>query len=72
MRTHKCDSCANARPIISENGLHHICKLSGTKVLRCMANDDFYIPIVRPEDIAKDRAFKEALRKAVAEFDSNS
>lgn len=69
MRELKCDTCRNARPIVSENGVHCICTLSGTKPLRCMANDDFYIPIVRPEDIAKDRAFKEALSKAVNEFD---
>ena len=71
MRTQNCDSCANARPIISENGIHHICTLSGTKLLRCMANDAFYIPIVQPEDIAKDRAFKEALRKVLIEHETS-
>lgn len=70
MRTQKCDYCANARPIISENGIHHICTLSDTKALRCMANDAFYIPIVRPEDIAKDRAFKDALRKAINDYEN--
>ena len=71
MRNPKCDSCQNARPIISENGIHYICTLSDTKALRCMANDDFYIPIVRPEDIAKDRAFKETLRKAITDYEKS-
>lgn len=70
MREQKCDSCRNARPVISENGIHHICTLSGTKALRCMVNGDYYIPIIRPEDIAKDRAFKDALRKAINDFEN--
>ena len=71
MRNPKCDSCRNARPVISENGIHHICTLSDTKALRCKANDAFYIPVVRSEDIAKDRAFKEALRKAITDYEKS-
>lgn len=71
VREQKCDSCRNTRPVVSENGIHHICTLSGTKALRCMINGDYYIPVIRSEDIAKDREFQTALRKAISDYERN-
>lgn len=69
MRELRCDSCMNARPVVSENGIHHICALHITKSLRCMAGDDYYEPIIRPENITASRAFEEALRKAIRKYE---
>lgn len=72
MRELKCDTCRNSRPIISENGLHYNCVLSGRKSLLCMSDDRYYEHIIRPEDIAKNKAFKDAIRKVVAEYEGNA
>lgn len=38
----KCNTCANARPIISENGYHYTCMLSDRKGVDCLMNDYKY------------------------------
>jgi len=32
----KCETCLNARPVISENGMHSVCCLSSGKATECM------------------------------------
>lgn len=65
----KCDTCMNSRPIISENGIHHSCILSDVKALRCMVNGECYIPVVSANDLAKNKAFKEDIRKAINDYE---
>lgn len=38
----KCNTCANARPIISENEYHYTCMLSDRKGVDCLMNDYKY------------------------------
>lgn len=38
----KCNTCANARPIISENWYHYTCMLSDQKGVDCLMNDYKY------------------------------
>jgi hypothetical protein len=48
----KCDTCLNAREIISENGYHSICTLSSKAAVDCMLRvKDHYIrhPGIREE-----------------------
>lgn len=33
----KCDSCLNSRPVISENGFHHVCCLSSKAAQNCLS-----------------------------------
>ena len=35
----KCNTCANARPVISNNGYHYVCTLSDRKGTDCMMNN---------------------------------
>ena len=35
----KCNTCANARPIISENGYHYTCMLPNQKGVDCLMDD---------------------------------
>lgn len=65
MHEPKCDTCINARPIVSENGLHYTCTLSGRKPLLCMADDRYYEHIIRPDDIANAREFGKRLSQAI-------
>lgn len=69
MREPKCNTCRNARMIISENVPRYACTLSGVKPLRCMANDDYYKPIIGPNDFENNRSFEDALRKAIKKFE---
>lgn len=35
----KCDTCINARAILSENGWHRVCNLSSKSALRCITGE---------------------------------
>ena len=44
MRLIKCESCLNSRFIVSENGSHYVCCLSGRAAVQCMTGQrDGYI-----------------------------
>lgn len=32
----RCETCLNSRPIVSENGIHAACCLSGRAAIQCM------------------------------------
>lgn len=34
-----CDTCINARAILSENGWHHVCNLSSKSASRCIIGE---------------------------------
>lgn len=67
MREPKCDSCLNRRPVVSENGLHYCCSLSGTKPLYCMADGRHYKSIITADELASCEDLRNAVAKAVAE-----
>jgi len=46
----ECDTCLNSRPIVSENGIHYACCLSGRAAVQCMTGQ-------------KDRYIKHPMRK---------
>ena len=50
MPDHKCATCRKARPVVSENGMHHVCPLPAMKVYRCLLTGDAYEPAERAED----------------------
>ena len=31
-----CDTCVNSRPVVSENGIHWVCCLSGMAAQKCL------------------------------------
>jgi hypothetical protein len=37
-----CETCINSRLVVSENGYHYQCCLSGIKALRCHGDGSFY------------------------------
>lgn len=37
-----CETCLNSRPVVSENGYHYQCCLSGIKALRCYSGETSY------------------------------
>ena len=44
----KCDDCLNSRPIISENGTHRACCLSGRAAVKCLNGEkDQYVGLKR-------------------------
>lgn len=65
MRSIKCDSCRNRRPVMSENGLHYTCALPGTKPLYCMSDGRYYEHLITAKDIAESKAFQDALARAI-------
>lgn len=39
-----CDTCLNSRPVVSENGIHYACCLSGRAAVQCLTGmKDRYI-----------------------------
>lgn len=52
----KCESCLNSRLVVSENGYHYQCCLSGIKALRCHGGESFY------EGNGKDQEILNALK----------
>ena len=72
----KCDGCINSRTVVSENGLHHVCVLSGKKPLVCIATGKYYKPIITSEMVAEKLAeserFHELVRQKILEETSNN
>lgn len=69
MRSIKCDTCRNRRPVMSENGLHYTCALPGKKPLYCMAYGRYYEHLITADEIAdkiaESKAFQDALARAI-------
>lgn len=63
----KCNTCLNSRAVVSENGVHYICTLSGTKPFYCLVNGDYYQCDTRLKEM---RDFKEALRKVIDDYEN--
>lgn len=56
----KCDTCKNARSIISENGLHYICGLTNHKAMNCIRGERDYYEDSIGEKLRKMREKKNA------------
>ena len=64
----ECEACLNSRPVVSENGIHHACCLSGMKAFRCMiGTKDQYIGL-KERDVAAFRDINKAFSFGVTNW----